>query len=146
MTPGDVAQYLTCKYEDGGEGPIGYNCWGLLRHVERVHFGRNLPAMIIGDAIATREVHDDALSSGLYWLIDKPEHGQPVLMRGGNDPHVGVWLDFDGGGVLHAMKGYGVVWTLRNRLNSIGFGRMKYYRIRNAGTLCSSERSVSPID
>jgi hypothetical protein len=145
MTPEDVLQYLSLPYVEGGEGPEGYNCWGLLRHIERVHFNRHLPAFVIGDAVATREAHEGALDSGLYWPVAEPVHGHPVLLRGGDDPHVGVWLDYDGGGVLHSLEGKGVIWTPRNRLNMLGFGRMKFYRIKDAGTLCSHEGSVPPV-
>ncbi|CPK74677.1 Uncharacterised protein [Bordetella pertussis] len=59
----------------------------------------------------------------------QPEHGDGVLLRAGNDPHVGIYLDLDGGGVLHAMEGRGVIFSPMRALVTMGFSQPTFYRI-----------------
>jgi hypothetical protein len=73
-------------------------------------------------------MYQERMTSHAWEIICAPEHGAGVLMRGGDDPHVGIWLECDGGGVLHAMERVGVIWTPRQTLRLIGFSRLKYYR------------------
>lgn len=37
-----INKYLSCEYEDGGRGPVEYDCWGLVRHVRHAEFGLRL--------------------------------------------------------------------------------------------------------
>ena len=69
------------------------------------------------------------MRSGEWEIADSPAHGDGVLLRDGNDPHVGIYLDLDGGGVLHALEGKGVVFTALRDLNFLGFARPTFYRI-----------------
>jgi cell wall-associated NlpC family hydrolase len=142
MNAADVSQYVGKQYGEGGSGPDVYNCWGLLRYIEFKHFNRLLPEIPIGDAVAIRAIHAESEQRGLYRPVKHPQHGDAVLLRGGDCPHVGVWLDLDGGGVLHAMFGYGVIWTRKKDLNYMGFGRVTYYRIEDARSFCSPQGSV----
>ncbi len=46
-----------------------------------------------------------------WQLVDRPCEGDAVLMRQSRHPvHVGLWLTVDGGGVLNAARGIGVVF------------------------------------
>ena len=67
----------------------------------------------------------------LYWrviAIARPEHGDAALLRGGDHPHVGVYLVLDEPGVLHALDGVGVIWSPLHTLRLLGFSRLRYIR------------------
>lgn len=125
----EAAQYIGIPYSDDGEGPDSYNCWGLLRHIQQVYFGKSLPSVPIGNADATLLIHNECIRQRQYFPVKMPIHGDAVLLRAGLSPHVGTWLDIDEGGVLHALAGFGVIWTPEKALNTMGFARRQYYRI-----------------
>lgn len=127
MTPADINAYIGLPWVAGARGPDAFDCWGLLRYVQAAHFGRALPDLPEFGAVA-RDLYQARMTSRAWESIAVPEHGAGVLMRDGDAPHVGVWLDCEGGGVLHAMERVGVVWTPRQSLRLIGFSRLKYYR------------------
>ncbi len=129
MTKDEAIQYIGIRYVEGGESLDGFNCWGFLRFILAKHFNKTLPAVPIGDAHRTREIHENALQCGLYQPVGKPEHGDAALLRGGESPHVGIYLDFDGGGILHSLEGVGVVWTPIKQLRMLGFSRIIYYKV-----------------
>lgn len=127
MTPEDVNRYIGLPWVAGARGPAQFDCWGLLAHVQTRYFGRSMPVLTaLGGA--AREAHDSRVRSGEWETVDQPFHGAGVLMRGGDDPHVGVWLELQGGGVLHAMERFGVIWTPRSALRLQGFSRLTFYR------------------
>ncbi|MDF3837158.1 peptidoglycan endopeptidase [Cupriavidus basilensis] len=129
MNASDINRYIGLPYLAGGRGPEAFDCWGLLLFVQGVHFGRRLPDLQMGDAVASFEAYESRRASGEWRTMARPVHGAPALMRAGMHPHVGTWLDVDSGGVLHAQEGVGVVWTPGNRLNMAGYGRVQYYEI-----------------
>lgn len=130
MNAEQVRQYIGLPYADAGFGPDRFNCWGLCDYLLRVYFKKSLPVPTLGDADANRAMHAASLAHGDYQATPTPTHGDIALLRGGDTPHVGMWLDLDGGGVLHAMVGKGVIWTPKQQLNMLGFGRAIYYRIK----------------
>ncbi len=127
MTANEVNQYVGMPYAVAGFGPYEYNCWGLLMHVQKRHFGVDLPLVNVhdkGEALASARA---LLQSGEWLQVSNPQHGDAVLLRDG-DAHVGIYLDLDNGGVLHSLEGVGVVFTYRLHLGRQGFVRPKYYR------------------
>lgn len=141
MTADDINRYVGLPWQSGATGPHAFNCWGLLQHVQREYFGVELPDLVFGDA--AREAYAARLHSGDWEAVAQPFHGAGVLLRGGDDPHVGIWLDVDGSGVLHSIEGAGVIWTVRSRLRLMGFSRTQYYRFHNGPSDCLP-RPVSP--
>lgn len=129
MNATDINEYVGRPYLAGGRGPEAYDCWGLLRHLQYRYFGRELPDLRMGDAVASFAAYERRRATGEWVVIPRPVHGAPALMRAGMHPHVGTWLVVDGGGILHAQEGAGVVWTPANRLNMTGYGRIQYYEI-----------------
>lgn len=128
MTPQQANQYIGRPWMSGGDDiENGINCWNFLRYVQQTHFGIDVPTAPLGDPMVA--LFGKQIESGEWAPVDTPFHGCGVLLKGGNDPHVGVWLDIEGGGVIHAMERAGVVWTVRSRLGVMGFVRIKYYRL-----------------
>ncbi len=131
ITPDDVWNYvLNYQYGDNACGENNqFNCWGLLREIQQKFFGINLPITSLGDPIA--QLYSNKMKSGAWMVVDQPFHGCGVLMRDGRDPHCGVWLDFDGGGVLHCERGNGVLWQREQDLRLSCYANLKFYRFDN---------------
>lgn len=131
MSSDDITNYiLNYRYGENACGENGlFNCWGLLRDIQMRFFGIDLPMTSLGDPLA--DLYSNKMKSGLWQIVDEPFHGCGVLMRAGSDPHCGVWLDFDGGGVLHCERGNGVLWQNNQSLRMSGYGNLKFYRFHN---------------
>lgn len=144
MNAYQVHALLEIPYKEGGTGDGGYNCWGFLDHCLVLYFGKKLPAIPIGDPDGVRTEFKGMMESGYCSQVQSPEHGDPVLLRGGDHPHVGIYLNLDGGGVLHCLEGAGVVWTPARDLSRAGYARRTYYRIHHASILGETQQSVPP--
>jgi len=127
MTPQQADQYINLPWQAGAKGPDAYDCWGLLQEVRNRYFGVSVPDVRFGDA--ARDLYEQKLRNGDWEIVPIPAHGDGVLLRDGNHPHVGVYLDIDGGGILHALEGVGVTFTRLSQLRMMGFSNPKFYRI-----------------
>lgn len=124
------ADYIGTPWQAGAQGPQAFDCMAFFRHVQGAHFGRAVPQIIAPD-------YDDPTTlAALFtqhpertrWAqIACPEHGCAVLIR--RPMHIGTWLDVDGGGVLHCVRGAGVVFTSNSAWPASGFGRREYFRL-----------------
>lgn len=127
-------QYLGQRWESGADGPDAWDCGTFVRHVQRTHYGRDIPYQP-ADATRVRDVVR-ALASvdmGDWVEASSPRDGDGVILSHSRyGSHVGVWLGIDGGGVLHCQAGAGVIFTPGNKLAACGWGRVKYYRPREA--------------
>lgn len=122
----------------GAEGPDAFDCWGLVREVQRAVFGRELPAL----SINVREVPQTQWAT-LRDLVQRSDWrcggdlstakaGDVILMRGLRGPHIGVCIGR--GEVLHAPgwrdedgdHGAACIADARG-LKSAGFGRLEIW-------------------
>lgn len=98
-----------------------FSCWRLVIEVQRGLFGRELPSLL--DVVrrgAAGPVENARQFAGhperARWQeSDYPVNGAVVLMRQsganlGAFEHAGVYVDLDGGGVLHSDQPHGVVF------------------------------------
>lgn len=123
-------QYLGQRWESGATGPDAWDCGTFVRHVQRTHYGREIPHAF-ADASNIHEVVRalSRLDMGDWDEAAEPRDGDgAILAHARYGSHVGVWLDIDGGGVLHCQHGSGVIFTPRNRLVLSGWGRVTFYR------------------
>lgn len=125
----EFAQYIGKAWESGAQGPEAYDCWGLLRHIQWKHFGKDLPCIRGLSVEERRDLHRDGLAREEWHPVSTPMHGDAALLRGGDSPHVGVYLDIDGGGILHSLEGVGVIFSKRIALAAQGYGRIQYYQL-----------------
>jgi cell wall-associated NlpC family hydrolase len=126
MTGEEANRYIGKPWVSGAHGSDSFDCWGLLGWVQEHYFGYvmpELPAM----PDETRALYHDQLASGAWRIVPRPIHGCGVLLRDGDRPHVGVYLRHDGGGVLHATEGVGVIYTPRQHLKMLGYPRATWY-------------------
>jgi hypothetical protein len=117
-------------WEKGAQGPHSYDCWSFLRYVQKEYFNIEVPLIGI-DADNLRDVVK-ALKSHpefAHWDIQsKPSHGDSVLMSQGKEySHVGVWIEIDGGGVLHCVRGSGVIFSDLTSLKLAGWNNIEFY-------------------
>lgn len=128
MTAEIVNKYIGKDYEFGAHGPDSFDCRGLLVTIQRDEFGKDFPDLPNGDEM--RALYAGRLLDGLWTLVDVPRHGDGAILRGGDQPHVGVYLTVAEGdtGVVHALEGVGVVWTNTFNLRRQGFTRVQYIR------------------
>lgn len=120
-----------CSWTKDGNGPTDWNCWNLLGHLLKEYFHEDLPKIDTSLPEELKELHSRKLREGEWLIVPSPIHGCGALLKEGQNPHVGLYLDIDGGGVLHALEGHGVVFTPLNALRLLGFSRTKFYKIQS---------------
>ncbi len=63
--------------------------------------------------------------------VTSPQAGDIVLIRQSQNPaHCGIWLNIDGGGILHCVRGNGVVFQTTQSLKANGWFIHSYYRVK----------------
>lgn len=125
-------------YKSGSMGPDTFDCWGLIRHVEREAFDRDVQAIIPPD-------DENDLRALVYFIKNHPEHqnwkkveipahGGVVEMSSSTHPHhIGVYLDIDGGGILHCSNA-GVTFDSLFSLKASGWRKMVFYEYARTAT------------
>ncbi|MBF0355951.1 MAG: C40 family peptidase [Alphaproteobacteria bacterium] len=122
--------YIGLPWSATGDGPGSFHCWALVRHVQKERFGRDLPAIPNPeDLFAIAKHFRDHPERRRWAMAETPQEGDCVLMRQARYPvHVGIWLSVDGGKVLHAIQGLGVVAQSPASLAAHGWRVEGYYR------------------
>lgn len=121
-------KYIGIPWEAGAQGPDAYDCMAFFRCIQRTHFGVDVPRIIAPDYDDQDVIADLFLNhpERHRWpRISAPVHGCAVMIR--RPMHIGTWLDIDGGGVLHCVRGAGVVFTHGGSWATSGFGRREYF-------------------
>lgn len=129
-----AAKYIGLPWRLGASGPDAFDCWGLVRHVQKEHFGIEMPHLNVYQCDNKEEINALLRSSPWKRSSDETKEGDVVLMYGADGPHVGIVLEIDGiAGCLHAIgsvKSNGsVVFTQRlEDLSALGFARLQFWR------------------
>lgn len=106
-------QYMGKPWVSGAQGPEAYDCWGLVRAVQREQYGLNLPIVQI-DATDTSAIkaafhhHPEFV----HWeQVQDPQEGDCVITKSSPDhaEHIGVWINVGSGRVLQCVYGAGVI-------------------------------------
>lgn len=97
----------------------GFDCYSLVRHIQRQLHGVAMPIIDV-DSASARAVADAFATSDEYanWQeCSKPIDGDVVMMmRGSRLPHIGLWADVDGGLIFHSLEGIGTCYHAPSRL------------------------------
>lgn len=107
-----------------------HDCWAFFRQVQRDQFAREIPPFDV-DSLSrlscARAV--EANPERQKWSpTATPKEGDAVLMAHSKFPsHIGLWVEVDGGGVLHCIEGAGVVFQSRQSLAACGWGHVEFY-------------------
>lgn len=126
-----VSSVIGIPYQVGAMGPDKYDCWGLVRFIEKELFDRELQIIVPPDGKNPRELvkfikeHTEHQN---WEKIENPIHGCIVEMSNSNHPHhIGVYLDIDGGGILHCCVA-GVAFDSLFNLKSAGWRKLVFYK------------------
>ncbi len=109
----------------------GNDCWQFFRRVQAERFGRVIPAFDMAShraVVCARAVAENPERAN-WRPVDRPQEGDAVLMAHASPAtHIGLWIDVDGGGVLHCLNGPGVVFQKPAQLKAARWGHLEYYR------------------
>ena len=125
----EFVKYIGIPWEPGAQGPDSYDCMAFFKFIQKEHFGICVPQIIApdyndGEALADMFSTDPERKK---WVkVPKPFHGCGTLVH--RPLHIGVWLNIDGGGVLHCSRGIGVIFTQDSSWHMSGYGRKEYFR------------------
>ena len=128
-----AAAYVGRPYRLGARGPDAYDCWGILVEVYESQFGIQLPLLPgISAAAAIAISREIDLASKEEWdQVGTPFDGCAVaLSQARAYHHVGMHVDVEGGKILHAMEGQGVMIENLRRMRLRGFRRIAYFKHR----------------
>jgi cell wall-associated NlpC family hydrolase len=124
--------YIGKQWDPLGDGESTFNCWTFAQTVQRVHYSRELPDVEINArnnlAIARACVIESTKDN---WVsVVTPLDGDIVLLARASIPvHVGTWVRAGyKSGVLHCVKGLGVVHQTPLDLRAAGWGKLTYFR------------------
>ncbi len=122
----------------GAQGPDEFDCWGFVRYCQREFYSRDMPLIVIDAdddpqvAASIRSTLRGLLRGGRWRPAAAPEDGAGVVVRrAGDENHVGLWIDADGGGVLHCLRGAGVIFSSINQLRAGGWSAPEFYVYRD---------------
>jgi cell wall-associated NlpC family hydrolase len=133
MTKHWAIDLIGTPWTPDGSGPDSFNCWTLVRWVQQHHFNRILPKIpIAGDDLTNLARAFQNHQERRRWLqVSDPCEGDCVLLRQARYPvHVGIWLETDGGGVLHCVRDAGVVFQKLSDLKRHGWSVEGFYRFQ----------------
>lgn len=133
MTPESLAYVNSLvgkSWEIGAHGPEEFDCWGLVWAVQKNVFGRELPRVENPPTDNLRHlmkfiaVHP----ARKQWKVGQKHHGALVEMAYSDVTfHVGVFLDVDGGGIIHSQRRVGVCWDRESALLAAGWRKFVYH-------------------
>ncbi len=139
-----ATDYIGKPWRVASDGPEDFDCWGLVVDIHRRFYGRELEIIPVEESnlrqlIKTFDAHPEKQN---WDTVKNPIEGDIALMRQSRHPiHVGVWLNVDGGGLLHCMQGAGVVFQNLQSLSLTGWKIENYYRYKGEmsdGSNCHS--------
>lgn len=108
-----------------------HDCWAFVRRVWRDHFNLEVPPVDVDacNKMACMRAFAGHEERASWHNVDTPREGDAVLLSQSKHPsHVGVWIDADGGGVLHCIEGTGVVFQTVGSMRAAGWHGMEFYR------------------
>lgn len=119
--------YVGLEWEAYATGPDKYDCWGLVNHCLKTHYGIEVKRYIdihTDDKKAFHRAVEEQLNMGHWIALDKPKEGCLVLMSKDRlIHHIGIYVD---GGVLHARDGVEVCKESIDKLKTLGFKRFEF--------------------
>jgi cell wall-associated NlpC family hydrolase len=130
--------YIGRRWVSGARGPDTFDCWGLLWYVKRKHYGQDVPEYPGIDAASLGIVTgliDSGAKQGDWEQLLFPIDGCAVGMsRGRRLHHVGIYVDVDGGLVLHAHDRARVLAQSIPSLRNAGYRRIEFFEHKPHGT------------
>jgi hypothetical protein len=118
------------KWKEYATGPDCFDCWGIVchgfKHKQGIQLDRHLEIPTL-NPIAFHKVVSKEIKTGNWQQLQQPEDGCLILMSAGRLwHHVGMWLDINGGRLLHSQDGIGVSLNSKHSLNS--FNAVEFWK------------------
>lgn len=108
-------KYIGKPYVLGGQ----YDCWTLFREIQENEFHITVP--LLGS---------ESVDKWKAIEFSKRKEGCAILLTRGKLPHhIGIWIDQDLGGIIHAVDKLGVIFTPGDKIRANRwkiFGTYKY--------------------
>ena len=125
----DINKNIGLPYKLNGKDTSGFDCWGFFVYFneqenglvfsEQYHLN---PETDLKKILAAFSIHKD---EGIWEKIDTPKEGCAVALgRINHIHHIGVYIK---GGIMHCIKGLGVVYETESTLKRSGYNRVEYY-------------------
>lgn len=126
-----ATKYIGLPYAEGGRDRKGLDCWGLLRLIYKDEKGvllPDLPGITTEGPLAI--AHQIAAQEKEGWQeVPSPQDCDAVAMSLKNAlHHVGIWVDADGGKVIHSWKPFCVVADTIPWLRVKGIRTIRFFR------------------
>lgn len=126
----EIVNYIGKKWEEGAAGPDKYDCHHLVLEIQERFYDKKLPSVEVNAASlldVVRKIKNDKVWDQ-FVKLDFPEDGCLVkLFTAENPNHIGVYIDIDGGGVIHSLRGSGVVFDNVFILKKT-YARIEFYK------------------
>ena len=128
MTAQEIIPYLGLPWVFGQR-----DCWCFFRELSKKYYNRDVPAVDV-DLHNLRDIMQKIdREKKAHWIqIKEPIDGCAVLMQRNKMPvHIGMWLENDGGKVLHCAQGIGVVFQRLQDLKFDGWSQFTYWELKD---------------
>lgn len=109
------------------------HCWGLLRMAYQLRFGISLPELpnVASDTVRAINATINGEICKEWEEVESPFDGCAVGMSQSEAlHHVGIYIDADGGKIVHCWGGSNVIADSLKSLKIRGFKIIKFYRHR----------------
>jgi len=134
-----VNEYRGLPWQAYTTGPDSYDCLGLVVRVLREHYSYTVPRhleVVTNDSRAIHRAIMAEIATGNWNKLESPADGAIVLLSVSQKfHHIGVWLDIDGGLMLHSFKGSGVCLSSYSQLVDSGFNRIEFWEKFDLGII-----------
>lgn len=127
-----AVKYIGLPHKEGGRGPEGWDCWGLMRLIYGREFKIDLPSYPGISESSIHTIHSKIREAllGDWKRVEEPFDGCAVgmsqLKLGIH--HVGIYTKADGGKVIHCWKAHNVVADSLRGLGLKGFRLIQFYQ------------------
>ena len=126
----NIINYIGKKWGEGAAGPDEYDCHYLVLEIQDKFYDKILPSVQVNAASLLDVVKK--ITKDKVWeqfiKLNNPEDGCIVkLFTASNPNHIGVYIDIDGGGVIHALRGSGVIFDSVFILEKT-YAQIEYYK------------------
>jgi hypothetical protein len=99
-----ISSLIGLPWQANAVGPLAFDCKGLVRYVLEKHFDLPTPTLLCATPTTLAGVRESAERQGWRPTPGDAREGDILLCYGPGGAHVGVFVHYQGFGVLHAVQ------------------------------------------